>query len=99
MDTLKQKLALKVHRLRRYKKAQQRKNDNAIFATNEKMFYRNIQKPHTDTTTENNTDTPSKEHLEIFWSNIWEEQVQHNDKATWISEEETKWKGYRRNGV
>lgn len=41
LDTLKHKIALKVHRFKRYKKAPQRKLDNAIFSTNEKIFYRN----------------------------------------------------------
>ncbi|XP_047539184.1 uncharacterized protein LOC125072598 [Vanessa atalanta] len=89
LDTLKQKLALKVNRLRRYKKAQQRRNDNAIFTTNEKLFYRNLQKPHTptNTVTDRNTDVPTKQDLEVFWSGIWEEQVSHNSKALWINDE------------
>lgn len=93
LDTLKQKLASKVHRLRRYTKAQQRRNDNTIFTTNEKIFYRNLNKPHTDnnTSNESTTNTPTKEDLESFWSSIWEEQVEHNDKATWAIDEETKW--------
>ncbi|XP_026323226.1 uncharacterized protein LOC113232673 [Hyposmocoma kahamanoa] len=97
LDTLKQKLAIKVHRLRRYKKSQQRRNDNTIFTTNEKLFYRNLQKPSNSTNEENNTNTnnastPTKEQLETFWSGIWEDQVQHNDKATWITVEETNWR-------
>lgn len=92
LDTLKQKLALKVHRLKRYKKTQQRKDDNSTFATNEKIFYRKIQKPQVDTSINNDNDTPKKEDLETFWSNIWENQIQHNEKATWIGEEETKWR-------
>ncbi|CAH2226971.1 jg17912 [Pararge aegeria aegeria] len=91
--TFKQKLALKVHRLRRYKKAQQRKKDNAIFATNEKMFYRNLNKPHTDTISDEKIETPTIEHLENFWSGIWEQQVEHNNEAAWITEEDFKWRG------
>ncbi|XP_075983196.1 uncharacterized protein LOC142981283 [Anticarsia gemmatalis] len=90
LDTLKQKLALKVHRLRRYKKAQQRKNDNILFNSNEKIFYRNLQKPHTNTQA-TTTDTPTKTQLEEFWSNIWEKEVEHNHQAEWILEEENRW--------
>ncbi|XP_039755836.1 uncharacterized protein LOC120630638 [Pararge aegeria] len=93
LDTFKQKLALKVHRLRRYKKAQQRKKDNAIFATNEKMFYRNLNKPHTDRISDEKIETPTIEHLENFWSGIWEQQVEHNNEAAWITEEDFKWRG------
>ncbi|XP_075990923.1 uncharacterized protein LOC142986349 [Anticarsia gemmatalis] len=89
LDTLKQKLALKVNRLRRYKKAQQRKTDNILFSTNEKIFYRNLLKPSNNTTRED-TNTPTKTQLESFWSGIWEEQAQHNDKAEWIAEEENR---------
>ncbi|XP_050679442.1 uncharacterized protein LOC126975555 [Leptidea sinapis] len=89
LDTLKQKLALKVHRLKRYKKAQERKNDNTMFSTNEKNFYRNLHKLKTDTV--NNPNVPTQEQLETFWSGIWEQQVHHNDKADWIIEEENKW--------
>ncbi|XP_050561144.1 uncharacterized protein LOC126912570 [Spodoptera frugiperda] len=92
LDTLKQKLALKVHRLRRYKKAQQRRNDNTIFTTNEKIFYRKLNTSHTNITDDLNT-TPSKEQLEAFWAGIWEESVNHNDRAAWVTEEETKWIG------
>ncbi|XP_063899231.1 uncharacterized protein LOC135119187 [Helicoverpa armigera] len=91
LDTLKQKLALKVHRLRRYKKAQERKNDNAMFSNNEKNFYRHLHTTQTDTTTETHTETPTAEQLETFWGSIWEQRVQHNDKANWITEEENKW--------
>ncbi|XP_045492418.1 uncharacterized protein LOC123691877 [Colias croceus] len=91
LDTLKQKLALKVHRLKRYKKAQQRKNDNKMFATNEKQFYRNLQKPKTGIHREDNQNIPTVQQLEDFWAGIWEQQVEHNDKADWISEETEKW--------
>ncbi|XP_026737509.1 uncharacterized protein LOC113500810 [Trichoplusia ni] len=91
LDTLKQKLALKVHRLKRYKKAQQRKNDNIVFSNNEKMFYRNLLKPQAETISQSNLELPTKESLETFWSRIWEEQVQYNENAEWINEEEAKW--------
>lgn len=38
LETLKQKLTLKVHRLKRYKKAQERKNHDTLFAANERLF-------------------------------------------------------------
>ncbi|CAH2107788.1 unnamed protein product [Euphydryas editha] len=91
LDTLKQKLALKVHRLKRYKKAQQRKNDNIMFSTNEKTFYRNLHQLKIDTDTINKPNMPTQTQLETFWSDIWEQQVHHNDKADWIMEEENKW--------
>lgn len=89
LDTLKQKLALKSNRLKRYKKAEQRKKDNIQFATNEKTFYRNLGKQKTDTI--QHSDPPTKEQLENYWSGIWEEKVQHNVQADWILKEKEKW--------
>lgn len=89
LDTLKQKLALKVNRLKRYKKAQQQKFDNKLFTTNEKQFYRNLQK--TKSHTRDHQNIPTIEQLELFWSSIWEEEVKHNDIADWIEIEQNRW--------
>ncbi|CAK1579245.1 unnamed protein product [Parnassius mnemosyne] len=95
LDTLKQKLALKCNRLKRYKKSLQRKQDNNLFINNEKMFYRNLNAGLRNTTADNidrqHHDTPNKEELESFWSNIWETQVTHNTEAKWILEEKARW--------
>jgi len=42
LDTLKQKLSAKSQRLRRYKEANERKQQNRLFTTNEKTYYRNL---------------------------------------------------------
>ena len=90
LDTLKQKLALKSHRLKRYNKAQERKTQNNIFIRNEKQFYRNLFKPQ-NLIQENNLATPAKEELEQYWAGIWEEQTHHNNQADWIIKEEQRW--------
>lgn len=92
LDTLKQKLALKSHRLARYKKALQRKNDNKLFHTNEKIFYRNLN-TNKENLTNSNIETPAIHNLEEFWAGIWETEVHHNEEAPWITEEERKWEG------
>ncbi|XP_063891152.1 uncharacterized protein LOC110374959 [Helicoverpa armigera] len=48
-------------------------------------------RPTDHTTTDTNTELPTTQQLENFWSSIWEEQIQHNDNARWIADEETKW--------
>jgi hypothetical protein len=42
LDTLKQRLSVKPQRLRRYKEANGRKQQNRLFTTNEKTYYRNL---------------------------------------------------------
>nr|AAA92147.1 reverse transcriptase [Bombyx mori] len=90
LDTLKQKLALKAHRLKRYNNSQKRKNENTIFLTNEKLFYRNLIKPKTDRDN-SNIDIPTAEQLEMYWARLWENSAKHNDKANWITEEKERW--------
>ncbi|XP_072934956.1 uncharacterized protein [Epargyreus clarus] len=69
---------------------------NLNIGGNEKLFNRNLYKSKigvTSVTTkgDNHTEIPTKEELETYWSNIWEENITHNDKADWIAEEQGKW--------
>ncbi|XP_028158680.1 uncharacterized protein LOC114351604 [Ostrinia furnacalis] len=90
LDTLKQKLALKAHRLARYIKALNRKNDNKIFTTNEKGFYRSLGNNNINNSLENNG-VPTEEEIRNYWADIWEREQDHNEGANWIKEEESKW--------
>ena len=81
LDTSKQRLAIKSHRLKRYTKAQKRKLNNTLFKKNEKLFYRQLK---------NSTKIerpPSTRSLEEFWGNIWSSTEEHNKNAEWISNE------------
>jgi hypothetical protein len=42
LDTLEQKLSIKSKRLKRYKEANERKQQNRLFITNEKAYYCNL---------------------------------------------------------
>jgi hypothetical protein len=42
LDTLKQKLSIKSQRLKRYKEANERKQQNRLFITNERAYYSNL---------------------------------------------------------
>ncbi|KAL0901581.1 hypothetical protein ABMA27_006802 [Loxostege sticticalis] len=88
LDTLKQKLALKAHRLARYLKALNRKNDNRLFSNNEKGFYRTLN--HNNNS--NGDDVlPSEEEVKNYWADLWEKCQDHNEEAQWVKEEEKKW--------
>ncbi|KAL0852568.1 hypothetical protein ABMA27_016997 [Loxostege sticticalis] len=92
LDTLKQKLALKAHRLSRYLKALRRKNDNKLFTTNEKGFYRQLKGSYnTDNDSNEQAALPDREDLKNYWADLWEHRKSHNEEAKWIKEEETRW--------
>lgn len=81
LDTLKQKLAVKCHRLARYNKAQSRKDNNKLFSFNEKQFYRKL-KGKTEV-----HQPPSSESFQNYWENIWTHSIKHNKDAEWINNE------------
>lgn len=82
LDTLKQKLAVKSHRLARYKKAKDRKDNNRLFTTSEKQFYRKMKNTNNYV-----IKPPSTESLKEFWSKVWTYNAEHNREAEWIHSE------------
>ncbi|KAL0822073.1 hypothetical protein ABMA28_005438 [Loxostege sticticalis] len=93
LDTLKQKLSLKAQRLRRYKKALERKEDNKLFSTNEKVFYRNLgqqNKSERDISEQGDKELPTSEDLKNYWASIWEKDAEYNFEADWIKKEENR---------
>jgi len=87
LDTLKQKLSARSQRLWRYKEANERKQQNRLFATNEKTYYRNIKsgrRPDCQGT------LPDEQALTAFRASIWGNAVKHNLKASWIRREQTR---------
>lgn len=85
LDTKKQQLQAQAKRLKRYKKSHQRKQENKLFNTNEKRFYRSL-----ETTEQQINNPPSITEVKNFWENIWSQAVEHNREAQWITEEENK---------
>lgn len=85
LDELKQKLAAKSRRLRRYKETTERKLQNSMFRQNEKVFYQQL-RPNCNFQRENNG-APDQQNLEQYWSDIWSETHHHNSEAHWIKEE------------
>lgn len=85
IDTLKQKLAAKTGRLKRYKDCTKRKRENKSFYRNEKQFYRSL---FANNTQQKDIKTPTENALTKYWSSIWDSPIEHNKKATWIEEQE-----------
>jgi hypothetical protein len=87
LDTLKQKLSAKSQRLRRYKEANVRKQQNRLFTTNEKTYYRNLKSERQPDCRDKLQD---KEVLINFWASFWGSAVKHNLKMSWIRREQTR---------
>jgi hypothetical protein len=67
LDTLRQTLAAKSQRLRRYKEANERRKQNRLFTTNEKTYYPNLigeRRPDCQ------DKLPYKPALTAFWASI-----------------------------
>lgn len=86
LDLLKQKLAAKSNRLRRFQESQKRRNHNRLFQNNQKAFYKQLISK--STTEQPALTTTKKGEILEFWNNVWSEEKTHNFKAKWIKEEE-----------
>ncbi|CAK1550990.1 unnamed protein product [Leptosia nina] len=98
LDTLKQKLNIYCNRLKRYKNCTLRKMQNKQFTCNEKLFYRELRNPKNVVNENNlnyennrNTDSVALPDLYNYWSNIWENPVQHHSTAEWIFKEQERY--------
>lgn len=88
LDHLKQILAVKSNRLRRYREAATRRSQNALFYRNQKAFYRALQ-----TQTHNNQppeQPPDPKPTLEYWKNIWADTTQHQTNARWIADEKKR---------
>ena len=85
-DTLKQRLAVVAHRLARYRKSKERKQQNIDFQKSQKLFYRSLENPTAQIVT-----PPRKDTLKEFWSGVWSVPFEHNDDVHWIRKEASKY--------
>ena len=75
-ETLKQKIELKVQRLRRYEKRTKFYRQNNILKTDKKKFYRKLRKSQV-----NVEKPPSKEEVETFWTSLLGTEKDFNKEA------------------
>lgn len=83
LDLFKQKLQAASKRLRRYKISNQRRADNKLFNTNQKLFYRKFSKD--DITI---IQPPNATEVQQYWENMWSKPVQHQLHSSWATIEE-----------
>ena len=72
-------------RLRRYRESYTRKQNNKLFKTNERAFYKKLTELDISTKNEG-LQLPTPEVVQDFWSKIWDDPVCHTP-ARWIEEE------------
>ena len=84
-EHLKQKVAAKACRIKRYTERSAQYQQNKMFSENTCRFYNTIMgKTYTANI------TPSKQEVECFWKDIWEQDTSHNATAPWIQREYEK---------
>jgi hypothetical protein len=83
IEELTQKVQAKAQRMRRYEKRENQHIQNKMFKEDTKQFYQYL---GVKTTAIN--DHPHMEEVELYWKSLWEEKVQHNEKADWINRED-----------
>lgn len=82
LDRLKQKLAVQVTRLRKYKQSVERKAQNRLFKNNQRKFYQSLSKQDAL-----DIQPPSEEEVTSYWRSIWSVPVEHKEDTLWIKNE------------
>ena len=78
IEIVKQRILAKASKLKRYKGRKAQFDDNHLFNTNQRQFYRNLEGGAIM------AENPNQEEVIKFWSDIWSKETKHNDKAQWI---------------
>lgn len=78
IDILKQKLAVKSKKLKRYNNSVKRKTDNNLFIKNQKLFYNKLNSEEIRI-----VEAPTKAAVEDFWKNLWSTEVIHRN-SSWL---------------
>ena len=82
IEVLKQDVIALKSKIERYGKRFKFYKDNKTFETNQRKFYQEL----TNEKQNGTHPTPDKGKTLEFWSNIWENDEKHNEKAQWISD-------------
>ena len=83
-DVLKQKIRSGSAKIKKYEDRCKQYTQNQMFRNNQKRFYESLE----ENGNKNPIDMPDPKEATQFWSNIWSEEVTHNEKASWMEEVE-----------
>ena len=87
MEKIKQQIAAKAQRIRRYEKRGKQFRQKKLFKDTAMQFYRELGKKQIDV-----TDLPILTEIEDFWSRIWENEKAHSEVAEWIRDQKEIYK-------
>jgi len=79
---LRQKIRAGGVKIKTYEERNDQYYQNKLFQTNQKRFYEEIDK----SSRSNNNVAPNPVEATKFWSNIWENNVTHDDEFYWIQD-------------
>ena len=88
MEELKQRITAKAAKIDRYEKRINQFRINRMFSSNQKRVFVELN----DEVIKENT-VPNADESRTFWSEIWDNPVEHNHDAEWLREIETESKG------
>ena len=80
-EEIKQRIAAKTGKIKRYQQRIHQFQQNRLFINNEGRFYQNLnaENEHQD------SEAPDANDAKNFWSNIWRQEAHHNKEAEWFS--------------
>ena len=81
IDELKQRMQAKASKLRRYEQRTRQYQINRMFQYDQNKVYQQLQGKDKRENT-----TPDADESRKSWSNIWDNETQHNKKAKWLEE-------------
>lgn len=88
IEELKQRILAKTAKVKRYQERVDQYRQNRMFRTNQKRLFEMLETDENDDTT-----IPDEEESKNFWSNIWDNPVNHNANAEWLKGLERKLTG------
>ena len=93
IEKLKLELHAKTDKLKRYKERVNQYKINRMFVQNQKRVYQQM-----DGIGKINSEKPNVDECKQFWSNIWDNEKEHERKAEWLMElraerDNMKWNG------
>jgi hypothetical protein len=78
VEEIKQRILSKAVKVRRYTERIAQFEQNRLFASNQKQFYRNLDGQAAECT------PPNPEEATTYWSTLWGRPVSHNPEAGWL---------------
>ena len=91
LEERKQRVLAKSQKIRRYQDRTEQYKQNRMFQSNQKRLFEKIENMETD-----NTTTPDADESKAFWGNIWDNPVDYNSGADWLTEVEDRLSGVQK---